>query len=288
MSIYSSTRALDSEMAELGEISRYRLQDQTLSTENNECCCFKKYKFRVWQILLIVFIVLVMIALLCLIIAMFGPGNTDLKYSAVVATDVPGVVNGGEDTKAPTEEPTTASGEETTPAVTTATTEQQPSPKPTTAPETTVKQTTPQTTGQTSAGPSTVSPASTSPPSTTAEQTTTAAPTTTGPAPTTTAPSLECGVAIVGAGISGLLLAHTLLQSKKKQASVFLREKIVLVEKSSIIVLPKRLTLQLDLGSGSIKATVIMNRTYDIICIRITGLIPGPQNTVVLKLVVCL
>ena len=106
----------------------------------------------------------------------------------------------GEDTKAPTEEPTTASGEETTPAVTTATTEQQPSPKPTTAPETTVKQTTPQTTGQTSAGPSTVSPASTSPPSTTAEQTTTAAPTTTGPAPTTTAPSLECGVAIVGAG----------------------------------------------------------------------------------------
>ena len=95
MSIYSSTRALDSEMVELGEISRYRLKDQTFSTENNECCCFKEYKFRVWQILLIVFIVLVMIALLCLIIAMFGPGNTDLKYSAVVATDVPGVVNGG-------------------------------------------------------------------------------------------------------------------------------------------------------------------------------------------------
>ncbi|KAJ7372524.1 hypothetical protein OS493_019033 [Desmophyllum pertusum] len=204
MSVYPSTRRLDSEMVELGEISRHRLKDQTLSTQIKESCCFKTCVFRVWQILLIVFIV----ALLCLLNAMFGPGNTDLKYSAVEQnrrTETGGCEKIS--TKTPTEpsartkdRETTASGKETTQVTTT---EQQPSPNPTTAPQTTVKQTTPatipQTTGQTSAGPLTVPPASANPPLTTAEQTT-ASPTTTGPAPTTTAPSLECGVAIVGGG----------------------------------------------------------------------------------------
>lgn len=51
------------------------------------CCdwCHRRCTFRVWQILLFLFIVAVIIAGLALLLAMFGPGNTDLKYSASVA-----------------------------------------------------------------------------------------------------------------------------------------------------------------------------------------------------------
>lgn len=58
------------------------------------CCdCFhKRCTFRVWQVLLFLFIVAVIIAALGLLLAMFGPGNTDIKYSSRSGTDSPGVV----------------------------------------------------------------------------------------------------------------------------------------------------------------------------------------------------
>lgn len=51
---------------------------------------FKRCTFRLWQILLFLFIVALIIALLGLLVAMFGPGNTDLKYSARSGTEAPG------------------------------------------------------------------------------------------------------------------------------------------------------------------------------------------------------
>ena len=43
-------------------------------------CLHRKRTFRVWQILLFLFVVIGIIVLLCFLIAMFGPGNTELKY----------------------------------------------------------------------------------------------------------------------------------------------------------------------------------------------------------------
>ena len=59
------------------------------------CCdCFhKRCTFRVWQVLLFLFIILVIMAGLALLLAMFGPGSTDLKYyERQSGTDSPGVV----------------------------------------------------------------------------------------------------------------------------------------------------------------------------------------------------
>lgn len=45
------------------------------------CDCFhKKCTFRLWQVLVFLFSVATIIVLLGLLIAMFGPGNKDLKY----------------------------------------------------------------------------------------------------------------------------------------------------------------------------------------------------------------
>ncbi|XP_078354103.1 uncharacterized protein LOC144638735 [Oculina patagonica] len=226
---------------------------------SSSCRCLTRictFRVPVWQMLLFLFIAAVLIAVLGLLIAMFGPGNTELKYPKKTTTDVPA-----------TKETTTASVKETTPVKIT---EPQFSAEPTTVPKTTAKlsgaaTTPPQTTGQTTPGPTTKPPATTEAPTT--EAPTTEAPTTTAPAntqpppttspsaattpqttgqttagpttkppatteaPTTTAPpttkpppttapsdknALECGVVIVGGGTGGLLTAYALLQSKKE------------------------------------------------------------------------
>ena len=58
---------------------------------NCSCCdCFHtRCTFRVWQILLFLFIVVIIIAGLALIIAMFGTGNIASKHSAIKETDSP-------------------------------------------------------------------------------------------------------------------------------------------------------------------------------------------------------
>lgn len=68
---------------------------QYYSKRRCRCSCDffnKKCTFRVWQILLFLFIIAVIIVLLGLLVAAYGPGNTDLKYSARSGTDSPGVV----------------------------------------------------------------------------------------------------------------------------------------------------------------------------------------------------
>ena len=62
---------------------------------NSSCCrCLTKiYSFRVpvWQMLLFQFIAAVLIAVLGILMAMFGPGNTELKYRTKLGTgDAPG------------------------------------------------------------------------------------------------------------------------------------------------------------------------------------------------------
>ncbi|KAL9951517.1 hypothetical protein ACROYT_G044192 [Oculina patagonica] len=200
---------------------------QHYSKKRCRCSCDfmnKKCTLRVWQILLFLFIIPVIIALMGLLIAAYGPGNTDLKYSARSATDSPGVKVPTEAT-ASTKEGPTAPVKETTP-VKTAKTQSSASPTPPpTASQTPAKQTSaattpPQTTNQTTAGPT--PPPTTEAPTTAApitEAPTTAAPQTTQPPPTTS-PSdknvLECSVAIVGGGTGGLLTAYALLHSKKE------------------------------------------------------------------------
>ena len=59
-----------------------------------------RLSFRVWQVLLFLLGVAVIIAIMGLLIAMFGPGNTNLRYSkkeAIVAPTVEG--NGGRSTR---------------------------------------------------------------------------------------------------------------------------------------------------------------------------------------------
>ena len=62
------------------------------------CCdCFhKKCAFRVWHILLFLFIIIVIIGALVVIIAMFGPARSpDMKYSKRIGSDTPeGVCKG--------------------------------------------------------------------------------------------------------------------------------------------------------------------------------------------------
>ena len=41
----------------------------------------KKWSFRRWQVLLFFLVLAVIVIVMGLLIAMFGPGNTDLKYS---------------------------------------------------------------------------------------------------------------------------------------------------------------------------------------------------------------
>ena len=56
------------------------------------CCdCFhKKCAFRVWHILLFLFIIIVIIGALVVIIAMFGPARSpDVKYSKRIGSDTP-------------------------------------------------------------------------------------------------------------------------------------------------------------------------------------------------------
>ena len=43
-------------------------------------CLRRKRTFRVWQILLFLFVVIGIIVLLCFLIAILGPGNTEFKY----------------------------------------------------------------------------------------------------------------------------------------------------------------------------------------------------------------
>lgn len=54
----------------------------------------KKCSFRVWHILLFLLIIALVIALMGLLLAMYGPGTTDLKYSARTGTDSPEVNRG--------------------------------------------------------------------------------------------------------------------------------------------------------------------------------------------------
>lgn len=57
------------------------------------CDCFhKKCTFRVWQVLVFLFSLITIIALLGILIAMFGPGSKDLRYSRKGEA---GVGNGG-------------------------------------------------------------------------------------------------------------------------------------------------------------------------------------------------
>ena len=61
------------------------------------CACNflnKRCSFRVWHILLFLLILTLVIALMGLLLAMYGPGTTDLKYSASRGTDSPEVVGG--------------------------------------------------------------------------------------------------------------------------------------------------------------------------------------------------
>ena len=57
------------------------------------CCdCFheKCAQFRVWHILLFLFIIIVIIGALAVIIAMFGPARSpDMKYSKRIGSDTP-------------------------------------------------------------------------------------------------------------------------------------------------------------------------------------------------------
>ena len=63
--------------------------------KSSSCChCLTRiHSFRVpvWQMLLFLFIAAVLIAVLGILMAMFGPGNTELKYRTKLGTgDTPG------------------------------------------------------------------------------------------------------------------------------------------------------------------------------------------------------
>lgn len=91
----SGMRAFDSSTT-LTVSEGYDLTNQQhYSKKRCRCSCNflnKKCSFRVWQILLFLFIVAVIIALMGVLVAAYGPGNTDLKYSARSGTERPGVV----------------------------------------------------------------------------------------------------------------------------------------------------------------------------------------------------
>lgn len=152
------------------------------------CDCFhKKCTFRLWQVLVFLFSVATIIVLLGLLIAMFGPGNKELKYlkSKSNAVRSNGDCSPVTTVESPTitEETTSPNTEKSSPAdaMTSAST----------LPSTTL---TPATSLST-ALPSAALPSTTS-------------------LPTTTSPTdAECGVAIVGGGAAGLVLARELLKS---------------------------------------------------------------------------
>ena len=64
-----------------------------------DCCeCFhRRCSCRVWQVIVFLFVAAVIIAVMGLLIAMFGPGNKNLRYSEKEAR----VVNGGKLTSYP-------------------------------------------------------------------------------------------------------------------------------------------------------------------------------------------
>lgn len=66
---------------------------QHYSKRRCQCTCGvlnRKVTLRVWHILLFLLIVAAIIAVLGLLIAMYGPGNPELRYSARSATERPG------------------------------------------------------------------------------------------------------------------------------------------------------------------------------------------------------
>ncbi|KAK2555026.1 Tryptophan 2-monooxygenase [Acropora cervicornis] len=156
------------------------------------CDCFhKKCTFRLWQVLVFLFSVATIIALLGLLIAMFGPGNKDLKYPKSKTTNARSA--GGrlihcspvttDVSPTTTEETTSLNTEKSSPAA--AMTSASTLPSTTLTPATSLS----------TALPSTALPSTTS-------------------LPTTTSPTdAECGVAIVGGGAAGLVLARDLLKS---------------------------------------------------------------------------
>ena len=73
----------------------YDLKNQHHYTSRRCGCDYfhTRWSFRVWQVLLFLLGVAVIIAIMGLVIAMFGPGNTNLRYSkkeAIVAPTVEG------------------------------------------------------------------------------------------------------------------------------------------------------------------------------------------------------
>lgn len=63
----------------------------------NRCEFFhKECSFRIWQVILFLLMLAAIVIVMGLLIAMFGPGNTNLKYSKKEAVDAPTVaINGG-------------------------------------------------------------------------------------------------------------------------------------------------------------------------------------------------
>ena len=63
----------------------------------NRCEFFhKKCSFRIWQVILFLLMLAAIIIVMSLLIAMFGPGNTNLKYSKKEAIHAPTVaIDGG-------------------------------------------------------------------------------------------------------------------------------------------------------------------------------------------------
>lgn len=62
----------------------YDLPTQQHYTKKKFSCCdcfHRQCTFRLWQILVFVLVIAFIIAVMGLLIAMFGPGNTNLKYS---------------------------------------------------------------------------------------------------------------------------------------------------------------------------------------------------------------
>lgn len=143
--------------------------------EKCSCCdCFhKRCTFRVWQIVVFLLAITFIIGVLCVLIAMFGPGNTNLQYSEKEANvGIPTRENGDEE-------------------------------------HTTTKTPIESTTEKTTKG-------------TTGKPTATAKPTS---VPAGHGTSLHCGVAIVGGGTAGLLMAYLILEGgKEKDVCVFEKE----------------------------------------------------------------
>ena len=49
----------------------------------------RRWSFRVWQVVLFVFVVVLVIAALALLMAMYGPGNVNLRYGEAKGTATP-------------------------------------------------------------------------------------------------------------------------------------------------------------------------------------------------------